>query len=308
VWERKRILIWGKTRPELSRSHKETVCTGGVFADTRRFVRLYPSPLRFLDDEQVFRKYQWIEADLRKANRDPRPESYNIRCDSIAVGETIPTEKGDWGRRAEWVLQPGHLFRSVEALQGEREKEGTSIAGGRCRRWPRTSRLQGEREKEGTSIGMVKPLSVSDCRVEAYSEQERREFWDKYQSILAQQELQFAPEEERPVRPLPSPEFRFKLQFRCDDPACTKDHLFSVFDWEVDALYNRLRRDGDSAEVACGKVVAKLRDDVRGGGKDTHFFLGNMAAHPHKFTIVGLWYPKKQKSRQMGLFDNLPVG
>jgi hypothetical protein len=154
TWERKRILIWGKTRPELSRSHKETVCTGGVFEDTKRFVRLYPIPLRYLDDEKVFKKYQWIEAFVRKAIKDTRPESYNIRCDGITVGEFIPSEKGDWSRRAEWIIQPGHIFRSVESLQDAREREGTSI-------------------------GMVKPLSVTDYRVEAYSEEERQGFWAK---------------------------------------------------------------------------------------------------------------------------------
>ena len=40
------------------------------------------------------------------------------------------------------------------------------------------------------------------------------------------------------------------MKFRCDDPACTKDHLFGVFDWEVDALYNRLRQKRDTAEQA----------------------------------------------------------
>src|SRR5437764_13546241 len=104
TWERKRILIWGKTRPELSRSHKETVCTGGVFEDTKKFVRLYPIPLRFLNDERYFKKYQWIEADVRKARLDARPESYNIRADSIQLGETIPPESGDWSRGAEWLM------------------------------------------------------------------------------------------------------------------------------------------------------------------------------------------------------------
>jgi hypothetical protein len=104
AWERKRILIWGKTRPELSRRHRETVCTGGIFADTMQFVRLYPIPLRYLDDDKVFKKYQWIEADVRPAIHDSRPESHNIRCDSIEIGETIPTMKGNWSARAEWVM------------------------------------------------------------------------------------------------------------------------------------------------------------------------------------------------------------
>lgn len=36
------ILIIVKTYPEISNKHTETVCTAGVVADTKRFVRLYP--------------------------------------------------------------------------------------------------------------------------------------------------------------------------------------------------------------------------------------------------------------------------
>jgi hypothetical protein len=279
-WERRRILIWGKTRPELSTAHKETVCTGGVFEDTKQFVRLYPIPLRYLEGDTIFKKYQWIEADVRKAIKDARPESYNIRPDTIAVGEPIPTVRGDWSRRAEWILRPDHTFRSVEALQATRERNGTSI-------------------------GMVRPLLVRDYRAEAYSESERRDFWGKYRSILAQQDLPFENEGERAIKPLPPPEYRFQLVFRCDDPDCIRDHVFTVFDWEIDALYNRLRRNGDSEEAACEKVVTRLRDEVCAEDKDTLFFLGNIAGHPHRFTIVGLWYPKKVRAKQLGLFDNV---
>src|SRR5262249_25634011 len=118
--------------------------------------------------------------------------------------------------------------------------------------------------------------------------------------------LPFTVEDERCIRMLPAPAYRFKLVFRCDDPECTQDHVFSVFDWEVDALYNNLRRKGDSAETACAKVIDKLLNDTCGEEKDTLFFLGNMRAHPHKFSIVGFWSPKKQKVgavTQKGLFD-----
>src|SRR5580704_6023249 len=98
AWERRRILVWGKTRPEVSRNYRETVCTGGVFEDTGRLVRLYPIPLRYLDDQKYFKKYQWITADVQPAGpRDKRPESYRIRFDRIEVGETIDT-----GRNSEW--------------------------------------------------------------------------------------------------------------------------------------------------------------------------------------------------------------
>jgi hypothetical protein len=121
---------------------------------------------------------------------------------------------------------------------------------------------------------------------------------------VAQQELSFEPDAERLVRPLNPPDFRFQIMFRCNDPSCTNTHVFSVFDWEVDALYYSLWKRGDTTDQACEKVIAKLRDDVCAPGRDTYFFLGNIAAHPHRFTIVGLWYPKIQHALP-SLFDNL---
>src|SRR5262249_14937551 len=55
AWEKRRILIWGKTSPQLSSRYIETVCTGGVFEDGAP-VRLYPIPFRYLDDQDRFKK------------------------------------------------------------------------------------------------------------------------------------------------------------------------------------------------------------------------------------------------------------
>lgn len=126
-YERRRILIWGKTRPEASRTHKETVCTGGVFEDTRRFVRLYPIPLRYMNDESKFKKYQWITAEVRKSSSDPRPESYKIRCDDLETGALIETKNGNWDARAEWILTASNCFPSVEALVRAQARDGTSL-------------------------------------------------------------------------------------------------------------------------------------------------------------------------------------
>jgi hypothetical protein len=273
LWERRRILIWGKTRPELSSKHCETVCTGGVFADTKAFVRLYPIPLRYLDDEKVFRKYQWIDADVRRASKDPRPESYNIRPESIEIGETIPPRNGNWDARAEWLTQPEHIFDSVRALREARDLRGTSI-------------------------GMIKPDEVIDFPVHAYPPGERDVWMTKYRQMLSQQEFAFEPNDRRPIRPISPPDYRFKIKFLCGNDT----HTFSVFDWEIDALYYRCRSLGDSAEIACGKVVGRLRETVCSPRKDTYFFLGNIANHPHIFTIVGLWYPTRKRVPQAMLF------
>jgi hypothetical protein len=192
------------------------------------------------------------------------------------VGETISTEKGDWSQRAAWIIQPGHIFPSVTALQEARERSGTSI-------------------------GMVKPTEVIRFQAEPYPEDEKRDFWAKYRGILAQQEIQFEPKDEVPVRPISPPDFRFKIRFRSGE----KEHEFSVFDWEVDALYFRCRQRGDSPEQANEKVIARLRNEVCAEGKDTYFFLGNIASHPHRFTIVGLWYPKRAKDMGPSLFETV---
>lgn len=280
TWERKRILIWGKTRPELSRAYHETVCTGGLLLENRKLIRLYPIPLRYLEDDKVFKKYQWIEADITKSQRDHRPESYKIRLDNIEVGEFIPTENGNWDRRADWIMGPPNIFQSVEAIQAARANNGTSI-------------------------GLIKPLEYVDFRAEPFPEKEKKEFWKKYNLLQQQRELPFEPDtEEKSTTPLPPPDFRFKIHFRCDDTACKIVHEFGVFDWEVDALYFQCRKRGDSPETARDKVIAKLRDEACGPEKDTHFFLGNIFTHPHIFTIVGLWYPKKALLHHPCLFSS----
>lgn len=272
-WEKRRILIWGKTRPELSTAYREIVCTGGIFADTKRLVRLYPIPLRYMDDEKYFKKYQWIEAFVTRSMSDPRPESYKIRADGIEVFDTIPTKSGgNWDERAEWVMQKENVFQSVEALQ-----EQQSI--------------------DRTSLGLVQPKSITKIYAQPYNQSERDNFWEKYQNAVAQMELPLDPETQREIKPLTPPDYRFKIQFRCNDSRCQQDHNFGVLDWELDALYFNLRKQGKSPQHASDMVIDKLVTQVCALDKDLYFYLGNISTHPHIFTIVGLWWPKKKESK-----------
>jgi hypothetical protein len=235
-------------------------------ADTRRLVRLYPIPLRYMDAESVFRKYQWIEADIYK-DTDPRPESYKIRPDTIQTFDQIPTEQGNWDRRAEWVLAQGNVFRSVEDLQQAQQSAGTSL-------------------------GLVRPVEILGYTSEPVPEAEQDHFRRRLDALRHEGDL-FDLDPSTSVRPLSPPDFRFRIRFRCDDPNCTSPHEFGVLDWEVDALYARLRSKGRGKAEARQEVqdhLCKLLDPAK---KDTHFFLGNMLSHQHNFTIVGLWYPKK---------------
>jgi hypothetical protein len=268
AWERRRILIWGKTRPEVSRNYRETVCTGGVFADSGRLVRLYPIPLRYLDDEKYFKKYQWITADVQRADdRDRRPESYRIRAEAIELGDAIDTGKhGDWRERAGWVLQPSNTVASVEALQ-ERQA------------------------RDHTSLGIVRLKKIIQIHAETLNPSERQEMWRRYTEIAAQLPLALDDEVREP-KPLTPPDYRFRVRFRCDDPACQGIHKFGILDWEVDALYFTLKQRHGEA-TAKQKVLSHLEKYLMADDRDPRFFLGNISTHPQEFTIVGLWYPKK---------------
>jgi len=268
-WKRRRILIRGKTRPELSQKYRETVCTGGVFEDSKKLVRLYPIPLRYIDSESVFKKYQWIEAFVTKPKNDSRPESFRIRYDGIETGEILST-KDNWRERAKWILQSENIVQSVEEIQLRQSTDGTSL-------------------------GLMKPLEIIDVVVEPFAKQEKEEFWSRYKSMVNEMELPLDEESGREIKPICPPDYRFKVRFRCDDPRCAKPHTFNILDWEVDALYFNLHRRREmSPQQSADKVKQKLKDSLDLSKNDVYFFLGNISSHPDKFTIVGLWHPKKQ--------------
>ncbi len=276
AWERRRILIWGKTRPELSSKYRELVCTGGVFEDRPGLIRLYPIPLRYLDERRVFKKYQWIRAYVTKSATDARPESYKVRCDDIEALEFIPTRSGNWDERARWILQREHLFDSVEALQ-LRQRD------------------------DHTSLGIVRPKSIGRIYFKRVPEQEKAAFRGRYQAVLSQMELPLDPETGREIRPLQEADYEFKIAFRCQDDLCKSEHNFKILDWEVDAFYFALRRKGNRPRDAAEKVHKKLQSEICNPERATRFFLGNISNHPHVFTIVGLWWPRDKKQRT--LFD-----
>lgn len=262
-------MIWGKTRPELSRKYKETVCTGGVFEDTKKLVRLYPLPLRFLQEDKLFAKYQWIEASVMKSNQDPRPESYRIRIDDdITPLEKILSTRGNWDERAKWILREENIYQSVEHLQ-ERQT------------------------RDQTSIGLIKPREVCDVLAQEFSEKEKAEFQERYRISIAQTELDLGESSETVSKPLPPPDLRFKVRFRCADDRCKDVHEFSILDWEPSALFAKQLAQKGSKESATSDVLNKL-ENCFSADKDLYFFLGNMVSHPRTFSVVGLWYPKRK--------------
>lgn len=90
-----RVLITVKTYPTLSKKYGETVCTAAVREDGS-WVRIYPVPFRRLDEEEQYRKFDWLECTLVRNQRDPRPETYRPKDPSELrpVDLSIPPTTG----------------------------------------------------------------------------------------------------------------------------------------------------------------------------------------------------------------------
>ena len=99
-WQERRVLVTVRTYPTPARKGIEVSCTAGITAEGE-WIRLFPIPYRYMDPDQRFSKYQWINARVRKA-RDNRRESYTPDLDSIEIVSSVLGTGSDWAARGEW--------------------------------------------------------------------------------------------------------------------------------------------------------------------------------------------------------------
>lgn len=269
-YETKRILIWGKTAPELSDRHTETVCTGGVLEDGTP-VRLYPIPYRYLDGDQKFKKYQWITADIAKDTRDKRPESHHVKEGSIICQDSIDPTSDEWGKRAEYIFKKSTwIFPSVEHLCDL--ERGNS-----------------------TSLGIIEPKEIIKVSVKERTDDERAAFDKKFDDLLVRNLAQrsqgqlFDDYTVPELKRLPFVDARLQLNWRCHGPDCNT-HNTQVMDWELIELQRKkgLAMAKQKLEDICDLETYALK-----------FYMGNIKSHPERFTIVGLWYPKRAASDRL---------
>ena len=261
IYEKKRFLIWGKTAPELSTKYFETVCTGGVLEDGTP-IRLYPIPFRYLDEGDRFKKYQWMTALVGKDSCDPRPESYRIDCDSIEAGRVIEPDNLEWQARREFVLQsPSWQFESVDALLEAqvRTKQSLGIVA----------------PKEIISVGLHPRPDDEETSFEQKRERCHRKFEADRQRLFED----FFPAEYKQIDFVKN---RIQVVWKCGSG---KSHTMQFMDWEIVEVQ---RKFGDE------KALQMVKEHMDLSKYAIRFFLGNLRAFPTSFTIVGLWYPKRQ--------------
>jgi hypothetical protein len=264
-WSKRRVLIAVRTYPVPATKGIEVSCTAAI-TDDGQWMRLFPVPYRFLDNDKRFHKWQWIDVSVIKASDDPRPESFKLNDASIEIVSNVPTTDG-WRARKELVYP--------------------------LRRPSLCSIQQEQKERRFPTLGIFKPGTIKKLVIEPTTP----EWTAKEAALLKQHGQQALAIGNRPARPLEKLPFNFRYIFRCDDGSC-KGHEMTCFDWEMAQSYRSWRRDyGESwQEKFRQKYETEMKERF-----DTHFFVGTMHQHPDTWIIVGLFYPPR--STAVDLFD-----
>ncbi len=258
---KERILITVKTYPTLSRRYGETVCTAGIREDGS-WVRLYPVPFRRLDEKEQYRKYDWVELDVRKSTSDPRPETFHP-TDAKAIQPVGHLDTADgWRERRRWLnLMP--LYTRLGPL------------------------LDGAKNNT-VSLALFKPAGVIDFIVEECARDWDAAKVEAMRGMAAQGEL-FAEEQWRQTFRL-MPKLPYDFSYRFED-ADGRESTLKILDWEAGQLFHNCLRDARNDEAtALAKVRQKYFDQfIR---TDLHFFLGTMRQFhgfaPNPWVVIGV--------------------
>lgn len=276
--ERKRVLITAKAYPLPSRSYDELVCTAGI-TDEGEWIRIYPVPFRFLKDEGKYSKYQWVDINLKKANKDFRPESYSpadTSLDDMAIIETVDTTK-KWRKRKELVLKQG-------------PKVYTSM----------TELIEDSQESKNVSLATFKPAKFTGFDIE-----EERDWSEGLQKNIQQHDLfdeRGGKGDKDIVQKLP-----FKFYYKFEDENGKSSRLM-IEDWEIGALYWNCLKGADGDELVAIQKVKEKYYDTFTKKNDVHLFLGTTLQYHRRrmnnpFVIIGVFYPPiDPQANQKSLF------
>lgn len=246
-----RLLITVKTYPNPSSKYLETCCTAGM-TENGDFLRLYPIKYRYLPDHKKYKKYQWIELETEKFEKDPRSESFRPISDSIRLLEKVPTSN-KWEERKKIVLSKG-----TQTMCFLNSKKQTEI-----------------------SLGIVKPRLVKNFLYKPVN----RKWTPKIQKRFDQ--LQIFDPQPKQLEKIP---YKFSYEFLCEEKDC-KGHKMLIADWEVAELYRRMRTKFQDEKIACEKVKSKFFGELCSDKYDTYFYVGTVLKYA-TWIILGVFWPK----------------
>lgn len=269
----KKILITVTTYPLPSRSYDELVCTAGILEDGS-WIRIYPIPLSWLNEvkkDTGFKKYTWIEIDIKKAkNEDFRPESFSPNNYNIRILKTLDT-KNYWKERKKICLNK--VYINKEKLLADSQKP------------------------KNLSLATFKPKAIKDFIIE----EDDKSWKDEWVELRKQKDL-FVDIDSDPEKLIPKVPFKFYYVFEDDQGIPSK---LMIEDWEIFELYkNCLKRTG--SEIQAANLVKKKYFDEFTNKNDIYLFLGttkqwHLRRAPNPFVIIGIFYPLKEKQLSLDL-------
>lgn len=260
--ERLSLIVLVKAAPVLTRELDETMCVAGVRIreSGAEWIRLHPVPFRDLDDDSRFAKYQTVEVDVIRPKADRRPESWSPIHGSIAVGETIDTSSA-WGRRRHLIDQLPEVAM-CDLIEANRAGSGPGVP----------------------SLGVVRPIEPPRLVITERG-QDQVDKWRR-RAAAADARVSLFDNPSNRKAPFDVVPWRFQYEFRCAAQGCNGKHTQTIVDWEILALWRRVRAEPDWQE----RMRHRFEDDMW-QGKDSVLFVGNMEQHPISFLVLGVFWP-----------------
>jgi hypothetical protein len=269
-----RVLILCKTYPSPSVAYTETSCIAGI-EDNGAPIRLYPVPFRLIEEGAKFKKWQWITAQIEKARKDHRPESYRIGVDTIACHDPIVSTRNGWAARLNWLDK-------LPAFQSPIEMEQARL-----------------RSKQ--TLALLRPVRILGLDVTATETQDWTE--DEKKKLIQQQRQAnlFVTNDGADIatlRKIPF-DFHYRYAFTGSD-GVEAEARHKIVDWEVGALYWNVRRTHrDNWEEP---FRSKLERELP--SRDLMFLMGTIHRFPDQWLIISLIYPPR---RPVGAPDQLSL-
>lgn len=260
-----RVLILCKTYPSPSSNYAETSCVAGI-TESGKLIRLFPVPFRMIADEQQFRKWQWITALVEKARDDHRPESHRVFVDKIERDpEAMPSGKVGWPVRMTW-LNKAPIYSDFAAVEEARQASGATLA------LLRPARIKSLR------IRPTKSPTWTDEEVVKLTQMQR-------QSSLFTEEGT-----KRDVALLEKIPFDFHYLYECEVDGQTISYEHKLVDWEVGALYRKMRKE-HGVEGWEERFRQKYERELP--SKDLLLLLGTIHRFPDQWLIISVFSPPK---------------
>ena len=269
---KEKILILVKTYPTYSKTtSEELVCTAGI-NEQGLWRRIYPVPFRSLDGSEKYKKYQWVDFDIRRNSSDRRPESYElVNASRIKpIGKSLPTDN-NWYLRKE-ALSQTPVFTSLEVIKTKAKESEMSL----CQFKPnKIIGLEIEETERDWSEGILHQIRLR-----------------KAQGLL----FTDAKEEIKLAQKIP---YNFSYKFTDEND---KESTLSILDWEIGALYWRCLEDAEGdEEEACKKVRQKYEGFIN--DSEIIFFLGTTKKYHYvannPYLIIGVFCPKKSNQEML---------